>query len=287
MTKLGSFFLSLLASLPLSILYLFSDLLYYILYYIIGYRLKVVSSNLKNSFPDKSDKERKVIAKKFYRYFADLIVEIAKMKTISQKEMIKRMHLLNPEVVLDFINNGKSIMIVTGHYANWEWGIPRLALMSQHPALVIYKPLSNKSFGKTFNDMRTRFGGTMVSMRETIRQLLAHKDQVHSSVFLGDQTPTRSGSDYFIDFLNQPTLVFKGIEKVAHKTNYPIVYCHIDRVKRGYYQVEFTTLVENPEDTKENEITLKHSRFLEDIIKQKPEFWLWSHKRWKHKPKHD
>ncbi len=287
MTKLGTFFLSIMAALPLSVLYFFSTFLYYILYYIIGYRKNVVYKNLKNSFPEKSDEERKIIAKKFYRYFADLIVEIVKMKTISRQEMSKRVSVINPELVANFLNNGQSIMIVTGHYANWEWGIPRYALMTDQPLLAIYKPLSNKEFEKTFNDMRIRFGGKMVVMRDTIRQIFAHKDQVHSTVFLGDQTPTRTGSDYFIDFLNQPTLVFKGIEKIARKTNYPIVYCHIDRIKRGYYQVEFTTLVKNPSETKENEITLIHSLFLENIIKRKPELWLWSHKRWKHKPKHD
>src|SRR5690606_19967643 len=153
-----------------------------------------------------------------------------------------------------------------GHYANWEWGIPRLALMSDAPALVIYKPLSNQGFEEIFNSMRTRFGGQMVSMRNTMRKMVEFKDQVHTSVFLGDQTPTRHGSDYFIDFLSQPTLVFKGIEKIAQKSNHPVVYCHIDRVKRGYYHVKFTTLVARPKEAAENEITLLHSRFLEDII---------------------
>src|SRR5690606_39086922 len=130
-------------------------------------------------------------------------------------------------------------------------------------------------------------GGTMVPMKSTLRKILAYQDKLHTSVFLGDQTPTRNASDYFIDFLNQPTLVFKGIEKIAQKTNFPVVYCHIDRVKRGYYQAKFTTLVEQPKLTMENEITLLHNKFLEEIIKEKPELWLWSHKRWKHKPEHD
>jgi KDO2-lipid IV(A) lauroyltransferase len=287
MNKLSSLLLSLFAALPLSILYLISDILYYLLYYVLRYRLKVVSTNLQNAFPEKSTLERKKIAKKYYRYLADLIVETIKMKSISKKEIEKRMFLINPELIHSYFNKNQSIIFVTGHYGNWEWGIPRMSLMSNHPSLVIYKPLSNEEFEETFNKMRTRFGGTMVPMKSTLRKIIEHQDILHASVFLSDQTPTRNGSDYFINFLNQPTLAFKGIEKIAQKTNYPIVYCHINRIKRGYYQAKFTTLVEHPKDTVENEITHLHNKFLEEIIKEKPELWLWSHKRWKHKPKHD
>jgi KDO2-lipid IV(A) lauroyltransferase len=287
MNKLSSVLLSLAAALPLSILYLFSDGLYYLLYYLIGYRLQIVSTNLQNAFPEKTPLQRKKIAKKYYRYLSDLIVETIKMKSISKKEIMKRMHLLNPELVHQYLNNNQAIILVTGHYGNWEWGIPRISLFSDSPNLIIYKPLSNKGFEDIFNKMRTRFGGIMVPMKNTLRKILEHKNIPHISVFLSDQTPTPDASDYFVDFLNQPTLVFKGIEKIAQKTNYPVVYCHIDRVKRGYYHAEFTTLVEKPKLTVENEITILHNKFLEEIIKEKPELWLWSHKRWKHKPKHD
>lgn len=287
MNKLSSGLIYILSLIPFSVLFFISNILYYILYYGIGYRKKVVYTNLQNSFPEKTAQEREVIAKKYYRYLSDLIFEIIKMRSISKSEMIKRMHLTNPEEVLQYINKGQSIIFVNGHYANWEWGIPRLSLMSEAPSLVIYKPLTNQGFEKTFNAMRTRFGGIMVPMKNTIRKILDYKNTVHSSVFLIDQTPTRHGSDYFIDFLNQPTLVFKGIEKIAQKTNYPIIFCHMDRIKRGYYQAEFTTLIIDPKNTKEHEITLLQNKFLEDIIKKKPELWLWSHKRWKHKPKHD
>ncbi len=287
MNKLSSVLLSIVAALPLSILYLFSDGLYYLLYYVLRYRLEIVSTNLRNAFPEKSRLERKEIAKKYYRYLADLIVETIKMKSISKKEIMERMFLINPELILHYFEKGQSIILVTGHYGNWEWGIPRMSLISNHPSLIIYKPLSNKGFEEIFNKMRTRFGGIMVPMKNTLRKLIEFQNKSHASVFLGDQTPTLGGSDYYMEFLNQPTLVFKGIEKIAQKTNYPIVYCHIDRVKRGYYQAKFTTLVENPIETMENEITLLHTKFLEKIIEKKPELWLWSHKRWKHKPKHD
>ena len=287
MNILSSVLLSIVAALPFSVLYLLSNGLYYLFYYVFGYRLKTVSTNLKNAFPDKSAPERKRIAKEFYRYLADLIVEIIKMKNISKEQITKRMFLQNPELIHHYFDSNRSIILVTGHYGNWEWGIPRIALVSDHPSLIIYKPLNNKGFETIFNNMRTRFGGIMVPMKSTLRKIIEYKSEPHASVFLSDQTPTSTGSDYFIDFLNQPTLAFKGIEKIARKTNFPIVYCHIDRVKRGYYQAKFTTLVEHPKDLKENEITLLHNKFLEKIIEKKPELWLWSHKRWKHKPKHD
>lgn len=287
MNKIGSFLLSLIAILPFSVLYILSDFLFFLLYHVFGYRRNTVNENLKNAFPQKSLDERNKIAVNFYKYLADLILEIAKMKSISKKEIKKRMLLINPEEIQQYFENKQSVILVTGHYGNWEWGIPRISLLTTLPSLIIYKPLSNKSFEKILNDMRTRFGAEMVPMKSTLRKIIEHKEQIHISVFLSDQSPTPLSSDYFIDFLNQPTLVYKGIEKIAQKTNFPVVYCHIDRKKRGYYQAKFTTLVNQPKNTKENEVTLLHNKFLENIIKEKPELWLWSHKRWKHKPQYD
>lgn len=205
---------------------------------------------------------------------------------MSASQSKKRMKLLNPEIPLAYLDKQQSIILVTGHYSNWEWGIHSLSLMTDKPALIIYKPLSSKGFGKIYNEMRSRFGAIMVPMKQTLRKIVEFKDQTHTSVFLADQTPARSESNHFIPFLNQETLVFKGIEKIAAKTNYPIIYVHIDRLKRGYYTARFTLLAEEPATLAENEITNIHNQFLEKIICEKPELWLWSHKRWKHKP-HD
>lgn len=287
MYKLISICLSAIAILPFWLLYRLSDLLFILLYYGFGYRKKVVQTNLEKAFPEKSIQERKKISKAFYRYLADLMVEIVKLKRLTRQQVISRVHLENPEEVLQYLDKGKSIHILTAHYGNWEWGIPRLALLSEHPALIVYKPLSNPVFERIFNEIRTRYGGIMVPMKKTLRSIIQHKDQTHSSVFLSDQTPGRIETNYFIPFLNQETLVYKGIEKIARNTGFPVVFCHIDRAKRGFYKVRFTTLASDPKSTPENQITLDHSRFLEEIIKQKPELWLWSHKRWKHQPKHE
>jgi len=276
----------LISLLPFWALYILSDAIGFFLYYVIRYRKGVVRTNLINSFPEKSLKEIKVIEKKFYRFLSDLIVENIKMRTMSAKDAKKRLKLLNPEVVLDYLDKEQSVIIASSHYANWEWGIYSLSLMTDKPALIIYKPLSNKYFGAIYNKMRTRFGSTMVPMKQTFRKIVGYKDRTHTSVFLADQTPTKSESNHFINFLNQPTLVFKGLERIARRTNYPIIYCHIDRIKRGYYCATFTPLITEASLYAENEITRINNQFIEKIIHEKPELWLWSHKRWKHKP-HD
>lgn len=276
----------LISLLPFSALYILSDVICFFLHYVVQYRKGVVSENLRNSFPDKSPTELKAIERKFYSFLSDMIVENIKMRTMSAKEAKKRLKLLNPEVALNYLENDRSVIFASSHYANWEWGIYSLSLMTNKPSLIIYKPLSNKYFGDIYNKMRTRFGSIMVPMKLTFRKIIEYKDRTHSSVFLADQTPARSESNYFINFLNQPTLVFKGIEKIAKKTNYPIIFCHIDRLKRGYYCATFTDLITEPNLYAENEITNIHNQFLEKIIHEKPELWLWSHKRWKHKP-HD
>ena len=276
----------LLSLLPFWALYILSDILCFILYHIVKYRRKIVEENIANSFPDKSQKERKGLERKFYPFLGDLIVENIKMRTMSASQSKKRLKLLNPEIPLGYLANNQSVILVSSHYANWEWGIHSLSIMTDKPSLIIYKPLSDKTFGEIYNKMRSRFGATMVPMKQTLRKIIEYKNRVHTSVFLADQTPSRSETNYFIPFLNQETLVFKGIERIAVKTNYPVIYCHIDRVKRGYYNARFTTLIEEPANYAKNEITKIHTQFLERIIQEKPELWLWSHKRWKHKP-HD
>lgn len=279
--------LNMVSLLPFFLLYRIADLTFLILYYLLGYRRPVVDSNLRNAFPEKTDKERAHIRRDFYRFLADLLVEGIKMQRLTEKQIHKRLHLVNPEEVLQYYAQGQSVILVTGHYANWEWGIHALSLMSKHPALIIYKPLHNAIFEDQFNKMRTRFGAIMVPTKKTLRTILAYRAQPHASVFLADQTPTTEESDLFIPFLNQPTLVYRGIEKIAIKTGYPIVFCHIDRQKRGFYTCRFTTLVDEPKTYKENKITYIYNRFLEQIIQDKPELWLWSHKRWKHTKTHE
>lgn len=280
-----SFFVYLISLLPFWALYALSDVLYVLLYHVIGYRKSVVYENLRNAFPEKTDKERRRIARRFYRFLPDLVVEAFKMRTISAREAEKRMVIYGIEELERHFAAGKGVVGVTAHYANWELGIHRLSLLTQHPVLIIYKPLHNKAVDTVYNAVRSRFGAIMVPMKQTLRKIVEYRQQPHISIFVADQTPTHKDTDYFIPFLNQDTLVYTGAEKIAKMTNFPVVFCHIDRVRRGYYSCTFTTLVENPAEVPGHGITDKHNSFTEAIIRGKPEWWLWSHRRWKRKPK--
>lgn len=282
-----SFGLLLLSLLPFPVLFLIADFLYIVLFYIVRYRTKVVDQNLRNAFPEKSDKERYRIKVDFYHFFADLIVECIKMRSISSTQAKKRWDLSNVQELERYFKQKQSILLVTGHYGNWEWGIHCLSLMGLHPPLVVYKPLNDPVFEGILNLMRSRFGAEMVSTKRVLRKMISMKSITHSTIFLADQTPAYGESNLYIDFLNQETLVYKGIERIAKLTGYPIVFCHIDRPKRGYYSCRFDTIVEYPKAYEDNKITYLYNNFLESIIREKPALWLWSHKRWKHKRAHE
>ncbi|KLT66811.1 lysophospholipid acyltransferase family protein [Pedobacter sp. BMA] len=281
---LGVFFLFTLSLLPLPMLFFFARLLYYLLYYIIGYRKKVVRENLTNSFPEKSSNEIIVIEKEFFRFLADLIFEIIKMSTISEKETLKRVKFTGLELLEAHFKAGKSVLACTGHYGNWELGTLALGLNISAKTLVIYKPLSNEIFGLWFDKMRTRYGNIFIAMRQTLRGMATYKNEPTLLCFASDQAPVKHETKYFVDFLHQPTAALLGVEKIAKSTGRPIYYFKVTVVKRGYYHVEVLPMCLNPMEMDEYEITHLHFKFLENIINEHPQYWLWSHKRWKFKP---
>ena len=282
--KIISVLLFLLSLLPFWILYLFSDILYFLLFHIIKYRRKVVELNLKNSFPEKTVADRLDIEKKFYKHLSDLIFESIKTLSISPKSLKKRFIFSNLHELTKYYDEGKSVIAVSGHFGNWEWGPLAAAYELKGKVLVVYKPLSDKRFEKLVTSMRSRFGAILVPMKHTLRKIIEYNSQPHVLVLVGDQTPPREESRYFINFLNQPTAIFLGVEKIAVRTNKPVIYFSINKIKRGYYECLFKPLVEIPDQTKEYEITNIHTQGLEDIIRKNPEYWLWSHKRWKFSP---
>jgi KDO2-lipid IV(A) lauroyltransferase len=285
LSRLGTFFLYLLSLLPFWALYLISDFIFFLLYYVTGYRRKVVQENLLNSFPEKTEHERAAIERKYYQYLADLMVETIKMITVSKKELIKRVTSPNPEVLDKYFSQGRSIMAAVGHYGNWEMADLRTGIhITDKPVLVVYKPLTNQVFDEFFIKMRSRYGATLVAMKNVLRTMVRHKDDVVVSAFVADQTPVQHEANYFTNFLNQPTAFFLGIEKIAKLTNPVVVFCDVQRVKRGYYSFKLIPLIENPKDTAPYEITEAYVKYLEDMIKREPQYWLWSHRRWKFKP---
>ncbi len=284
LSRLGTFFLYLVSLLPFRILYLISDVLFIILYYITGYRRQVVQENLANSFPEKSVHERKIIERKYYRYMADLMMETIKSVSISADEVKRRMKPTNPELMEHYFDQGKSIIAAAGHYGNWEMACLSFGFLTDKRKIVVYKPQSNAVFTDFFNKTRSRFGSTMVSMRQTLRKMIEYKNELTFTVLASDQTPTREDAKYFTMFLNQPTAVFLGIEKLTKVVDSVVIFYKINLIKRGYYTYTFVPLIEEPKQTKPFEITEAHVKYLESIIKEKPEYWLWSHRRWKIKP---
>lgn len=266
---------------PFRVLYILSDILFFFVFYLVKYRRKVVQRNLINSFPEKTAIERYQIEKKFYKHLLDLILESVKTMTISPEQIKKRFIFKNLSEISKYLDSGKSVIAVSGHYGNWEWGPLAAAYVLKSKVLVVYKPLTNKRFENLLNRMRSRFGAVMVPMKQTLRKIIQHKSQPSVIVLVGDQTPPKEESHYFTNFLNQQTAIFLGVEKIAKKTNYPVIYFNITKSKRGYYECIVKPLVDIPESTKEYDITNIHTQELENIIRTKAEYWLWSHKRWK------
>jgi KDO2-lipid IV(A) lauroyltransferase len=276
-------FIYLISILPFWLLYGVSDFIYLIVYHIFGYRKKVVLNNLRNSFPEKSEKEINEICKKFYSFFCDWIVEMIKSITISKDEMIKRCHFNDTSLLDKFSSEKRKVIFVMGHFGNYELAAAEMAFNTNYNLHVIYKPLSNKYFNALINKKRKRFGTQIMPMSATFKTMLGNKnsDELSATTFIADQTPSPENA-YWTSFLNQDTPIFWGTEVLASKLNYPVIYVSLNRVKRGHYKMDLELLCENPKDTQKGEISEIHTKRLEQDIKRQPEIWLWSHKRWKH-----
>lgn len=278
-------FLYCISLLPFRLLYILSDVLYVILYHVLGYRKKIVYDNLRNAFPDRSEAEILALRKKYYKYLCDLTLETFKTLTISRSAMLKHCHFTDQAVqtLNGLAAQGKSIILVMGHLGNWEWAGNSFSLLCKHQLYVIYHPLSNKYFDGLMYRMRMRFGTGLIAMKDTFREMLSKRNELSATVFISDQTPSNPGAAHWMKFLDQDTPVFKGTELIAKKINYPIVYGSIKRVKRGFYHIFAEVLVEQPKNVPDGYITEIHTKRLEQDILEQPELWIWSHRRWKHK----
>jgi KDO2-lipid IV(A) lauroyltransferase len=240
--------------------------------------------NLVNAFPEKSNDEIKVIARNFYKHLCDNFIESFYVLNMSEKEIRKRYRYKNPELLRRILSKNKSIILVMGHYANWDW-LCSLPLYVDQQVFAIYHPLSNQYFDELFNRIRNKFGVRLIQMATAYREMLtASRNHILTiTLFLADQRPIWSSIRYWTTFLHQETPVLIGSESIAKKLDQAVVFANIRKIRRGYYDVEFKPVAENPRQTGEFEITETHTRMLEEIIIKKPDYWLWSHKRWKHK----
>jgi KDO2-lipid IV(A) lauroyltransferase len=266
--------------LPLPVLYIFSDFLYFLLYYFPSYRKKVVAKNLKNSFPEKTEEELKFIEK----HLADLFIETLKLSHMSKSQLMRRFTVSNIGIIDKLLEDKRDTVAVFGHYNNWEW-FTSLPLYTKYKAVSIYKPLQNKFFDRFLNDLRSKNGMVLTPMSNIIREIINNKkNNINTiSAFVSDQTPVKTEIKYWTTFLNQDTPVYMGTEKVASKYDMAIVFFHIQKIKRGYYNLNIELLFDHTAGLPDHLITETHVRRLEEIIVEKPEYWIWSHRRWKHK----
>lgn len=278
-------FVWLITWLPLGVLYVFSDFIYYLVYYLIRYRRNVVRQNLENSFPLKSKQELRKLERQFYHFFCDVFIETIYEMHMSNDEMRKRMNFVNADLILEQYAKGKSCLLMTAHYGNWEWACAfSLWLPKDKPLYGIYKQLSNTNFDWLMCQLRMTFNGKNIEKDLLLRKMVELRKEGQLAMFgmISDQSPPGHSIHFWTKFLNQDTAPLSGTELLARKFDYPVFYTEIKRVKRGYYNCEFIPVSMEPKLSAENEITESYIRLLEKSILSAPQYWLWTHKRWKH-----
>ena len=268
--------------LPFRVMYVMADINYILLYYVSRYRRKVVRTNLCNSFPGKSLKEIVSIERKYYKHMADLTVELYKLWHMSETSIRKRCVFRNTELPQKYFDEGRSVM---GHYGNWEWMSSYSLWENDADFLALYKPIRDKVTDRMMREIRSRFGAVLVAKDDTLRVIARYRSEgrLFLAGFIGDQTPNVHNLNYWTRFLNQDTPVLIGTERIARKYDIPVVSVRMRKVKRGYYEVEFVDVCAHPAELETGVLTEMHTRLLESFIREEPQYWLWSHKRWKHR----
>jgi KDO2-lipid IV(A) lauroyltransferase len=267
--------------LPLGLLYKFSDLLYFIFIRIFAYRKTVILGNIQRSFPTKSDAEHQQLVKEFYRHFSDILVEGIKNLTISKQQLTKRMVVRNPELMQELYDEKRNVILVSGHFNNWEWLISAQNLLFKHQAFGIGMPMTNKFWDKKVNQRRERFGMQVINSSNYQIKFRTFKKKPFAVLTLGDQSPAHSTKSYWLNFLDQDTAVLFGTEQMANDYDFKVVFFVIHKIKRGFYELELKLITKNAKSMDWGEITEMHTKLLEDEIIKNPSQWLWSHKRWK------
>ena len=268
---------------PFFMVYFWADVFYFIIYYVAGYRKKVVIDNLRKSFPEKSDAEIKSLTKKFYHHLADVTLEAIKAMTISRKQIQKRYLVENVVIPNEYFDRGQSVLLLTSHYGNWEYGMLATDMAITHQPVALYLPLTNKYSEKYGVTRRGRFGMKMVAVQQTKSVFDGSIGNGPFGVIMAaDQSPSNVERAIWLDFLHHDTACIHGPEAYARKMNMPALYMKISKPRRGHYKLTFEKLIDNPQQYEQGEITKLYFSRLEKDILECPEFWLWSHRRWKH-----
>lgn len=273
----------LLSQIPLRILYLISDFMFFVIYYIIGYRRKVVLENLQHSFPEKSHADLKKIEKKFYINFCDYIVETFKSFTISSTELRVRVQHLNQDIFQEAKEENKNVILLAGHVFNWEWYNTLATIIPQENSFPVYRKVQNSFWEEKIKSLRNRFGNQALEAKEVIRHIFRNPNDGNSVyMFVADQTPHHSEVTYGLNFLNQKTPAFVGYDKLSTRMELAFVFCEMKKVKRGYYQINYYRIYPDGEKFVEHEVVKKFHHLLENTINKRPDNYLWSHRRWKY-----
>lgn len=275
--------LYLISKLPLKILYLFSDIIFFLNYNFVGYRKIVITKNLQNSFPEKSEEEIKKIRKKFYRNFSDYLVETVKTFSISETEARVRMQHINQDVFYDAQKEGKNVILLAGHVFNWEWMNALAATAPQDYSHPVYRKVNSSFWDDQMKKVRNKFGNDALEANEVIKHILRNKNNGNTVyLFVADQTPHHSMVNYGLDFLNQKTPAFIGYDKLATRLDLIFIYAEMKKIKRGFYQVNYSRIYPDGEKFVEHEVVKKFHKLLENTLRKNPDNYLWSHRKWKY-----
>ena len=257
--------------------------MFFLIYYIVGYRKKVVLTNLRNSFPEKTEKEIKDISKKYFSNFCDYLAEMLKAFTISETESRVRMQHLNQDLFHDAKAEGKNIILLSGHIFNWEWLNALTTTVPQTKSYPVYRKMSNTFWEKKIRMIRTRFNNSPLEASEVIKHIFRNPNDGDSVyLFVADQTPHVSNVNFGLNFLNQKTPAFIGYDKLSTRIDMAFIYCEMKKVKRGFYQVNYYRIYPDGEKFVQHEVVTKFHKLLENTINKRPDNWLWSHRRWKY-----
>ncbi|MFK7812617.1 MAG: lysophospholipid acyltransferase family protein [Maribacter sp.] len=275
----------LISILPYRAFYLFSDFIFFLVFRVVGYRKKVVYSNLKLVFPEKKEKEIKCIQKDFFKHMCDMFLEMVKTMGLSKDDVKKRYHIKNVELIQE-IEKEKSILIPCSHYANWEWNVS-LNLYVKSKGYAVYQRVANKYFDKLVKDFRSRWNTTLITTHETVKTVMKNNKQDIKAIYgmVSDQSPMVVHAHYWDKFMGITVPIYNGTEVLARKMDLAVVFLKVSKVKRGYYEAEFIPITLSGKNTEPNEITKKFIALAEQQIHERPEHYLWSHKRWKHRDK--
>ena len=275
--------LKIISVLPFWMIYGIADFFYLVVRYAVGYRKKVILDNLRHSFPEKGEQEIRKIMNRYYRHFCDFSLETIKLHSMSEKQMDKRLKVTGLDLAQQYAAEGRSIMLLGFHYNNWEW-CSSIQTKSAHKLLMIVNPIrGNMAFEKYIEYSRSKWGGESVPVHKSARTAIEYVRRGEPAVLwlAADQTPP-ANSPFWTLFLNREAPFFTGPEKIAIKTNQPIFFLHLKKLKRGHYEAHFTQLIDDPSKVESKDILLTYIRKMEEVIRETPEYYLWSHRRWKH-----